>query len=114
MSIFEVNNSVTPEVRASRQIQKVNQEYDRMVQQTKTDFRQFWQNVGDVTPVQTIEAMGTKAQAFFTLAYLRVQMLVQAAQLIGKPDLITEAELLPPYVLEFNQDGSLKSATPVA
>jgi hypothetical protein len=112
MSIFDVSNQITPEVRAARQLQKVNQQYDRMVAEAKADFDQFWRTVDGATPVQTIQAMGTKAQAFFTLAYLRVQMLIQAAQLMGKPELISESDLLPPYTLIFKADGSLDSAVP--
>jgi hypothetical protein len=112
MSIFETQNEVTAEFRANRQLNKANNEFDRMVIQAKSDFSQFWSEVGGVSPIAVIEAMGTKAQAFFTVAYVRVQMLIQIAQLMGKPELIDESELLPPYVLTFNQDGSLDSAVP--
>lgn len=112
MSLFQATNQITPEIRANRQLTKANNEFDRMVQQAKTDFNQFWTEVDGVTPIQVIEAMGIKALAFFTVAYVRVQMLVQIAQLMGKPELINEEELLPPYVLTFNPDGSLDSAVP--
>jgi hypothetical protein len=39
-------------------------------------------------------------------------MLIQAAQLMGKPELISESDLLPPYTLTFKADGSLDSAVP--
>jgi hypothetical protein len=110
MSLFQASNSITPEIRANRQLTKANNEFDRMVQQAKADFNQFWSEVDGVTPIQVIEAMGTKALAFFTVAYVRVQMLVQIAQLMGKPELVNEADLLPPYVLTFKEDGSLDSA----
>lgn len=112
MSLFQATNQITPEIRANRQLAKANNEFDRMVQQAKADFNQFWSDVDGVTPVQVIEAMGTKALAFFTVAYVRVQMLVQIAQLMGKPELVNESDLLPPYDLTFNPDGSLASATP--
>jgi hypothetical protein len=112
MAIFETSNEITPQIRANRQLQKANSSFDQMLQQAKSDFKQFWSEVNGVTPIQVIEAMGTKAQSFFTVAYLRVQMLAQVAQVLGKPELVNLAELVPAYDLTFNEDGSLASATP--
>ena len=112
MSLFQTGNQITPELRANRQLQRANAEFERLAMQSKSDFDQFWVEVNGVTPIQVIEAMGTKAQSFFAVAYFRVQMLLQVAQVIGKPELVNEADFLPPYTLTFKADGSLDSAVP--
>jgi cyclopropane fatty-acyl-phospholipid synthase-like methyltransferase len=112
MSLFQTGNQITPELRANRQLAKANSEFDRLVSQSQSDFNQFWTEFDGVTPIQVIEAMGTKAQSFFAVAYIRVQMLLQVAQAMGKPELVNEADFLPPYTLTFKADGSLDSAVP--
>lgn len=109
MSIFEISRDEIKN-KADFFLGKVNQDFDIMLAKAKTDYRLFWSN--PEASIEIIRAMGTSAEAFFSIAYARVQMLIQIATIIGNPGLVNIADLLPPYTLTFKTDGSLNQATP--
>lgn len=109
MSLFgESRNVLSAEMIAARQLTKANREFDHMLVTAKSDYSQFWQNKGGITPTQVLVAMGTSAQMFLTIAWARVQLLKTVATLVGKPESVDETSLLPPIPIEFNEDGSFK------
>ena len=109
MSIFEqIGGEITAEMRATRQLAKVNRDFDMMLRQAQTDYNQFWQDIDGVTPTQALVAMGTNAQMFMGIAWARIQLLMTVAGLVGKSELVNVADFLPPIQLAFNPDGSFQ------
>lgn len=63
------------------------------------------------TGPEMLTAMGPAAGAFLALAWARVEMVLAMQTALGRNDLVDMAKILPPYDLEWNPDGSLKTAT---
>lgn len=63
------------------------------------------------TGPEILTAMKINAQKVMAAAGLRKQMLIELATNLGKTELIDMDRLDAPFQLEFNADGSLKSAT---
>ena len=127
MSIFQVDQVVEP---AAQQLAKgflaeANQQFDREVAAAYDAVQRFWfRNLdadGNPSPIaqgqtpeptgpEILEAMGTDAQGIITIAYSRVQMLLNIQTAFGV-NVIDQTKLTSPYDLVFNADGSLQSAT---
>jgi hypothetical protein len=68
-------------------------------------------NGDQTTGLQILQALGTDARAVMMVAYARVEMLLMISYMLGKQDLVDLTQLIPPYDVEYNDDGSFKSAT---
>ena len=124
--IFVVDNVIEPEAKklARGFIEGANQRFSRMVNEAYGDIERFWFRNSDegklvayrpgkdddvCTGPEILEALGTQAAALMGAAYAEVQMLVQLQISMGV-DVIDMTRINVPYELEWNEDGSLKSA----
>ena len=120
MSIFEQqpNQGPTAEEIATRLLRQVNNEFNRTVKAQTQAVKQFWRNdladsPNGPTGVEVLQAMGTKAQTFLSVAYARVMMMLTIQGILGRDDLVDVAAVSAPYTFTWNEDGSLNEATPI-
>lgn len=115
MSLFnEPETGPTAQEIASKLFQKTNLTFQRNYVEHVAEVKKFWANdfleaPNGPTGIEVLQAMGTSALPFLTVAYARVQMLSSIQAALNRDDLINISLLLPPYTLEFNVDGSLLS-----
>lgn len=107
--LFDNQDSpITAERVATNLLRQANMQFRRELQAAQRDFDSVWNRSDDLTGVEILKAMGTSAQAATTSAWLRVQMLVSVATVLGRPELVELSNLVPTQELQFNEDGSLK------
>lgn len=76
----------------------------------KHEATEEWAGSQEPTGVELLQAMGQQAGLFIALAWAKIAGIVGADQQFGL-GIVDYVKLLPPYDLEWNEDGSLKSAT---
>jgi len=124
MTLFNLPPNPTPEsvLLAREFLEEANRTFIQERDSAYDVVRRFWyRNVsregqlsidGDqTTGLQILQALGTDARAVMMVAYARVEMLLMISYMLGKQDLVDLNQLLPPYDVEYNDDGSFKSAT---
>lgn len=105
---------------ASNLIQQSNMTYMRLRDSLVRDFEQFWfrnrDNNGNralegakPTGIEILQALGTQAAPLMAIAWARVQFVAACSEVAGQP--FDSTELIPPYDLTWNEDGSLADAT---
>lgn len=114
--LFDSIASVKPtaEQIAADILHSANNKFMAMVIESYNDYDNFWKLEANGGPsgVQILEALGTKAETIYSMAWARVQMLLTTAQIVNKPEMVDLTKLIPPYEVTFKADGSLDSATP--
>jgi hypothetical protein len=124
MSLFNLPPNPTPEsvLLAREFLEEANRNFIQERDSAYDVVRRFWyRNVdrngtlsidGDQSSgLEILQALGVNARAVMMVAYARVEMLLMISYMLGKQDLIDLTQLLPPYEIEYNEDGSFKSAT---
>ena len=124
MTLFNLPSDPNPEsIYLAREfLEEANRTFIQERDSAYDVVRRFWyRNVsregqlsidGDqTTGLQILQALGTDARAVMMVAYARVEMLLMISYMLGKQDLVDLTQLLPPYEVEYNDDGSFKSAT---
>lgn len=90
-------------------LHNANNKFNATIVEAYNDYDNFWklEASGGPSGIQILEALGTKAETIYSMAWARVQMLISTAEIVGKPDIVDLSKLLPPYDVTFNADGSL-------
>ena len=88
-----------------------NKDEDGNPSAVKHDATEDWEGSQEFTGVEFLEAMGSAALSFLSVSYARTEMIVSMSMHLGLGDLLDMQKVLPPYDLEWNEDGSLLSAT---
>lgn len=120
MSIFGQipQRTYTPEKIADQLIRKGDMTFRQELNAAKQLMREVWYRKSFYGPDQPdgteiLTQMGTNARAAMAAAYFRVEMLMKIAVATGNPEVVNLAEFTPPYTVEYNEDGSVASFTPV-
>lgn len=129
MTIFQIpaDERTAAEKLSEGFLAEANQEFDRELQSVYDAVQRFWFRNTDEdgnpsassegenpepTGPEILTAMGTNAAALIQMAQARVQMLLSIQASLGI-DVVDMSKVSGPFTLEFNADGSLKTATPV-
>jgi hypothetical protein len=123
MSLYDIVDNSDAAVELSKGfLKEANLKFEQNLREAEDLIQRFWYRNRDEqgepalegdepTGIQILQAMGTNAESVMTVAFLRVQMLVQVATALGKPELVDMAKVSSPYELTFNEDGSLNTWT---
>lgn len=114
--LFDNVDSVKPTAQqmAVDLLHNANNKFTALIVEAYNDFDNFWklEATGGPSGIQILEALGTKAETIYSMAWARVELLITIAQIVNKPSMVDLAKLIPPYEVTFKPDGSLDSATP--
>lgn len=122
MSIFNIqDNGPTAQQLADGFLKEADFKAEQNVQDIYDGIQRFWYRNKDAdgngvlegdepTGIETLQAMGTRAEAFLTVAYARVQMIITIQTALGV-ELIDLTKASAPYDFTFNADGSLATWT---
>ena len=124
MSLIDVTPDATPKATklAEGFIAKTNQVFEEQRLAAYSAVEEFWYRnqdengdpalTGDEpSGLEMLEAMGTKARAFWEAASQRAVMVISIATALGKPEEVDLSKISAPYELTFKSDGSLDTAT---
>jgi len=123
MSLIDITPDATPRATklADGFIEKTNQVFEEQRLAAYSAVEEFWFRNTDAngdpalegdepSGVEMLQAMGTKAQAFWEAASQRAVMVISIATALGKPEEVDLAKISSPYELTFKADGSLETA----
>jgi hypothetical protein len=103
MSLIQpIDPVLTPAQKAAQEIRaNVQHVWSTMVQRQIDIFKRVWLS-GDYTPQQVLDELGADAAQLFQLGAANV------ATILGiDPTALTEGQWKPPFVVQFNEDGTV-------